>query len=67
MYNVHITISHVHGNISFYYIHGNSYNVGMCKTGISNTISSGFYQLKKGILLIAFKPFIISTLILDAL
>ena len=49
MYNVHIPISHVHGNISFYYIHGNSYNVGMCKTGISNTISSGFYQLKKGI------------------
>ena len=39
--------SHVHGNLTFYRVHGTSCIVGMCAAGISTTIISKVYLLGK--------------------
>ena len=40
---LHVPGIHIHDNITFYYVHGTSYNVGMCRSGISTKISSKVY------------------------
>ena len=44
---IHVPCSHVHDNITFYYVHVTSYIVGGGGAGISITICSKFYVLEK--------------------
>ena len=40
---LHVSVSNVHRNITFYYVHGTSYILGMCANGISSTTCSKVY------------------------
>ena len=43
MFPLHVPVSHVYGNINFYYVHGVSYIVGMCASVISTTICRKYH------------------------
>ena len=67
---LHVYGSHVNGDIIFYFVHGTSYNVGICADYIITRIGRKVYIMKHMKLvaaLIVCKSFLVSELMVDSL